>query len=893
VWRIRVLWVRLYHSLRPAVAEAELQREVNAHLAQMEDDHYRAHGAEPGAARVAARRAFGSIELAKENHRDARSFRWITDGLRDLRTAGRSLRHTPVATVIAILSLGLGLGAINGVYSTFDWLMNRPPEHVADPDSVVLLRVSDPKLPTATQAFSYDQFLTIQNDATPIGRIATFNKQVGVLGSGANTDQVVVSFVSGEYFDLLGVHPLYGRLLTRDDRGGLPIPVVLAHASFIRRFGSDPSVVGRSLRLGGNAAEVVGVLPPRFDSLFIDLGPTDVWVPLEALTALGYRLTTKLRDQPSFQILARLHPHDTAAAVEQRLTAMLPHLPAARKIGTFVPTAVTSVPLRETRVLQRDLKDSFFLPLLAVCGLVLLAACFNLSDFVAGRAYDRRGELALRAAVGASRPRLLWQLASEAVLIGLASVVVGAAVSIGVIYALSTASALYLQLPATGAAVSTTDALDARVLGSASLIGALCTMAFGVTPGIGAVWAAPMAFLRRRSVSRTKRPVRAHTRELVVAAEIALAVALSTVAALYASSFLHVARVDSGFPDADRVLLARLNLTAVKPADRSGFYDALRPALLNTGDVVDATIGWNPPHYVGHNLLWVPTHEDSGSMVGITAGAPHYFAVQRIPLLAGREFDGSPQDERSAIIINVPTARALWPGREGLPIGELIVSRLGSQTPRTVIGVVADTRCDDILGENRRCAWLPFTPTEQLSYLRIRTRGAPMAFAPMLRRVVHNLHPDAAIAEEVNLRQYLGHVAAVHRTAMLAATGLAIFAVVLVVVGVATVFTALVAQRETELAVRLALGAKPVRLAMGVIGNALAVATVGAAVGLSIEWRLADVIAPQLHHVNVHDPFLIVVALGVITVAATAAAHAGARAAGVEPAQSLRVDSGR
>lgn len=893
MWRLRSFWLRLYFAFRPSLAEADLQREIAAHLRHLEDEHL-ASGARHSEADIAARRSFGGVELVKERHRDARSYRWITDGLRDVRHAIGSLKRTSASASIAVLSLGAGLGVLTGVYSTFDWLLNKPPDHVRDPDRLVLLGVSDPKLPSVTYGFSYDQYLVVAS--TPgLPRVATFNKQVSILRSGRETDQVVTSFIMGDYFDLLGVRPLHGRLLaSSDDRPGDSIPVVLAYRSFVSRFGSDPAVIGRTVRLGGNVAEVVGVLPPRFEALFLDIaGPTDVWVPLTAMTPLGYRLTSTLRDQQAFQLLTRMDPGDVPAVLEQRLTAMLPDLPPARRTGTFIPTRVASTSFLDARVANRDVRHDFFTPLLIVCGLVLLAGCCNLSDFVSGRALARRGELALRAAIGASRLRLLWQLSAEVLVVGVLAIGVGAIFSVGTIFVLSAASPQYLQQPTSINAVSTTEALDVRVLAIVSVIGAACTLLFGVTPAIAAVRSAPQVYLRGRSIGRSTHPVRARARQVVIAAEVALAATLSIVAALYTLSFLHVARVDTGYPAAHRVLLARLNLTALDPPDRAVLFDRLRPALLETLVVVDATIGWNPPHFVGHNLLWTPGHEDAGQMVGISAGAPRFFGVQGIALLAGREFDGSVSDERSSIIINVPTARALWPDRDTLPVGEIVISRLGNNVPRTVIGIAADDRCDDLLGQNRRCAWLPFTHSEQLGYLRIRTRDAPMRFAPTLRDIVHGLHPDAAVAEEVGLDDYLGQVAADHRTAMLAASGLAAFAMVLAVVGIAAVFRALVLQRQRELALRLALGARPTLLARRVLTNASLIAVVGGFAGFAIAWRVSDLIAPQLHHVNAHDPRLALVAAGLVVIAVSAAGRAAFRAATVDPALPLRVESPR
>jgi predicted permease len=889
MWRARAFLLRLYHSLRPQAAEADLRREIDSHLGVLED-RYHAAGISRNDARRAARRTFGGVEQAKERHRDARSFRWLADALQDSRHVSRGLRTTPVASTLAIGSLALGLGALVGVYSTFDWLVNRPPGGVVDPAQVIVLNTADRQAPDRTgYYFSYAQFDALRRAQRPFTSIAAFGKLAGVLSTPARADQIVIELASAEFFPMLGVRPMRGRLLGPEDAAaGNPIPVVLSERFWQTAFAGTPQVVGQTIRVNGQLGEVVGVAPRTFESLGLDWnGPTDVWVPLTSATALGSRLLVST--QPFFPVLGRLRPGVTTTAALAQLQGVLPQLPPHLQLDTYQPTDIVSVPLDHMRLARRENSRRFFTPLLAVCGLVLLAACVNLSEFMAGRLHARRTELAVRSALGASRTRLFRQLLAEAAGVATLAIVGGIVVSACAIEILSATSRLYIGLPAMARFLETTAALDWHVFVMVAALGSACTLLFGVVPGAATVLRAPSRDLRfhARGGAAARWAVRA--RHLLASAQVALAVALSLVATLYALSFLNVSRVRSGYGDPGHVLLARVNANAVRAAERPTFYRTLLTSLAQDPAVAGATIGWNPPYVVGHSRMWRPGQETAGRIVALTAAGERFFEVQRIDLLAGREFNGSNSDITSAVIINAPLARLFWPGQARFPLGESLTFRTGSaETPRVVVGVVADNGCDNILDENRPCAWIAVPLTDGLSMLRIRTHADPASAIPVLRRAVHALHPDAAVSEEVALDRYIASTTAQHRAAMLASSGLAALTVVLVAAGLAAMFTAMVRQRERELALRLALGASPARLRRSVLMAGLVTAGLGAVVGTALGWWASRLVAPQLYHVSIDDVRLLLVPTVLIVIALAAVWRAAHVAATVDPSLPLK-----
>ena len=890
MWRIRKLLFRLYHSVRPNAAEPDLQREIASHLHRLEDE-LSAAGATPDEARRRARQVFGGLEKAKEQHRDARSFRWISEAITDARLAIRRLAATPVASFVAIGSLALGLGALVGVYSTFDWLVDRAPGAVGSPDEVFALNTADRNAPGREgYFFSYAQFQVVQAAERPFASVAAYGKLAGVVSTTERTDQTVIEVVSGEFFTVLGVRPALGRMLSvADDHAASPIPVVLSHAFWRTYFNADTQVVGRTLRLNGQVGEVIGVAPRAFESMNLDWnGPTDLWAPLTAATSLGSRLLTTA--QPFFPILTRVRPPLTIDVALQQLRRIVPSLPPHLNISGYQPTQIVAIPLREMRIARRDSSQAFFRPLLVVCGLVLLAACFNLSEFMAGRVYARRVELAVRSALGASRRRLLGQLIVEST--GIAALAVAAAtpVSYAVIHVLSAASRLYLGLPTMAKPVVTTAAFDWWTFGVLGVAGAACVIVFGTVPALAPVFASHGGHLRPQQATWSRRADLLAARQLFIAGQVALAVALSVIATIYALSFLHVSRVDSGYGDPSHVLLARLNTAALPASDRPTFYQQLMEGLRSDPAVAGAAFGWQPPFVVGHNRVWQPGQEQGGRTIAISGGGRDFFSVQQLPVLAGREFDDSPHDAQSSVIVNATFARVFWPGRTSLPLGETLVVPLGSQqVPRTVIGIVRDEHCDNLLSANERpCAYLPVSFTESLGMLRIRTRVAPLAYAETLRRRVRLLHPDAAVSEDIALDGLLDALTAQHRAAMLASAGLAVFAVVLVTAGLIAVFTAMVRLRERDLALRLALGAAPSMLQRRMLWRGVAIASVGVVIGMALAWWAGRIVAPQLYGVDVHVPWLLVVPLGLGMVAVLAVARAARLIWRIDPALPLK-----
>ncbi|MGE0702993.1 MAG: ABC transporter permease, partial [Vicinamibacterales bacterium] len=536
------MWTDLRHRLRAifrsSAVDGELDDEVAFHLEQ----YVRSLEQQGASHREAIRRArmeFGTRDEVKEEHREARGISLLPDVARDLQCAFRSLRRTPGATAVAVLSLALSIGATAAVYGTVDWLLNRAPGGVVDPERVVILNTTDREQPGRIgYYFSYQQYLDLIRVQDVFDEVATYAKAIGVAATDGASEQVVFEWVSGNYFAVLGVPPAQGRtFVPEDDWEGVPVVAMISEEFWRTRLLSDPNVLDATLRLNGHPARIIGIVPESFEGFNLDWnGPTDIWVPMQAIKPMGGTLLTTSLASPFIPVFGRLPANMNMNEAMQRAQAWLPQLREHTAVTNYRPTGIVGTPATEMRIARRQQARSFLYVLLMVCALLLLAACFNVANFLVGRAASRRGEIALRAALGASRQRLFRQLLTEATLLGGLGALLGVAAAIVTAQLLADLPRIYLSLPNTR--LSTAGSIDYRMAAVAGVLGFVCVLLFGLLPSLMATVRNPIADLKESRAGWSWSRMRITTRHALLVLQIALGVALSVTAGLYAQSFL-------------------------------------------------------------------------------------------------------------------------------------------------------------------------------------------------------------------------------------------------------------------------------------------------------------------------------------------------------------------
>jgi predicted permease len=513
--------------------------------------------------------------------------------------------------------------------------------------------------------------------------------------------------------------------------------------------------------------------------------------------------------------------------------------------------------------------------LLGVCGLVLLAACFNLGNVLLGRAVLRRHEFAVRRALGISQGRLVRLLATETTLVGLMAAAVGLGVGVVVAKALAALPQFYLGLATLTTPFDSSASLDLRFFGSTLTLGVLLSLLFGLVPLLLHLRRQPLEGLRGRSSRWRLAQLRFPARQGILALQIALSVALAITAGLYARSFLEATRVTTPYDAPESLLVARLRPGGMNAETREAFFASLEDRLERHPEVIASAMASSPPYQAGINVV---RHPDSDVRVPIQHKLVEsdYFVTTGIPIVEGRGFEGTEAEVTSGILVNRELAARLWPGES--PLGRTLV--FGEEV-RQVQGVVGDEHCADLHAAAYPCAWRLSAPNATTGYVYVRTTGDPMVFAGTLRQMVRELTPDVAVSDEAGLDTYLARLLQPERVSAALTGLLALLGVVLMAIGSAALFLSMVRERRRELSIRMALGATGGVIARAVLGRGAVVLGLGSAIGLAVAYAVSKQLADQLVGIAPTDAIAFVVVplvvgatgLGAVGIAARTAAR--------------------
>lgn len=855
---------------------SDVDDEVAFHLAEAARS-LEGRGMSAEVARAEVLRRFGDVSRAKRELRamDARAERRarIRNRLaalwRDLRHGFRVLRRGPGYAVAGVLTLALGVGGTAAVFSAAHGVLLLPLPYGA-PDRLVSF--------WAEQSWSQAEFEVAREAGTRFAGLAAYGYDAATLRQDVGAARLVPGVrASGGLFQVLGVRPELGRgLRPADNEVGAEPVVVLSHALWQEQLGGVPDVVGRRIFLNGEPRTVVGVMPRGF---WFPRPESQYWAPLEIdRAARGYAGAFWL------SVVGQLAEGVPVAAANDAVapiaTALLEHFTYSRQWSKSVATAV---PLRASLV--GDSRPAVFL-LLAVVGTILLVACANVAGLMLGRAADRRPELAVRAALGASRWGLVSQLMAESVVLALLGGVVGAA------FAAAAFKGLVHVLPV-DAALAGTLRLDWRLALWASVAAVAAGLLVGLVPAASLL----RGHLRAALGGRGRGPVTGRNRlhRALVVAEVTLTVLLVAGAVTLTRSLARIHDVDLGF-DPEGVLVADLfaGNGDLDDAARGRFLYALTDRLGSAPGVeTAAAVSLLPVRNGGFNAGARPaeTPDAQGRALWWRNVTPGYFRAMGIELLRGRLLDrsdgaGSPD----VAVINEAAANMLWPGEN--PIGRRYLHGSESGKEIEVVGVVANVLIDGPRAQPRPITYRPFSQLPfflQGNVLVLRGSGDPAGLADLVRRTVRELNPAVAVDRVATMRQVVAaNVADASRLAGFVLL-FAALALVLGVIGVYGVVSYMVVRRRSEFGVRLALGASPRGLLGAVIGSGLTLVAAGVVLGTLALALVSRLLRGFVFGVPALDaPSVLAAAVTLILAGVLATTVPARRAARLDPSEALR-----
>ena len=880
---IRGMWLKLKALLAPVRAERELDEELRFHL-EMETSENLRLGMGAREARRRAYRDFGGVDRFREETREARGTRWLEDLVRDTGFGLRLLARAPGFTAAALLTLALGVGATTATFTIVRGVLLRPLPFPAA-DELVTVWLTNPAQGIDEDINSWPNFVDWREQSSSVEHmVAVSNTRPTLTGEG-EPEELLGARVSRGFFEMLGAPLFLGRGFRPDEvEGEEGLLVVLSHELWVRRFGGDAAVVGRSILLNGEPHEVVGVTAPgmRYPR------DAELWVPLSFRGGLaGLR---EARGSLWLPVVGRLADGVSLTEAQAEMNAV------ARRLEEAYPDAnegmgIALEPLRETLV--GDVRTPL-LVLLGAVGFVLLVGCANVGNLVLARGTARGREMAVRLSLGGGRGRLLRQVVTESALLGL----IGGALGTGLAAALV---AWVRTRPPAGVPRMDEVSLDPPVLAFALLLSLGTGVLFGLIPALQVAKTEPLEQLREGGRGSDGGLTR--LRPLFVAGQFALAMVLLVGAGLLVRSFLNLQRVDAGF-EPEGVLVAQLRLPAARYPDGESlraFTGELLAGLEALPGVEEAgvvntfllsqlanssSVAIESRPVLPDGLLRWPVTYDGASegLLGATG----------MELVAGRGFLASDgPDDPPVVLVNQAFVRLYLPSTD--PLGERITfGNPEGEDPgwMTIVGVLRDARRSGLDQEVRPSALMPYT-----QYMRtgldvvIRASGDPVGLAPALRQSVRSIDPDLPVSQVRTMEQAVDEGLAVRRflTALLA--GFAVVGTLLAAIGIYGVMAFLVGRRTREIGIRVALGAGRGTILGSVVREALLQAGVGLAIGLGAALLLGRVVQSQLFGLGAADPLTLGgVGVLLLAVAAVAAALPARRATRVAPSVALRVE---
>ena len=857
--------------------DQELDEELRFHLDRQIEQNIN-NGMTPEEARYAAMKKFSRVDQSKEECRDARGVGLIENVVRDVSYSLRILLKNYAFTIVVVLTLALGIGANTAIFSFANGILLRPLPYPQS-DRLAVLDETAFKQGVESMAVSYPNFLDWREQNKSFEDIGIYfgTSRFALSGAGEPID-VRGSFISHGLFEILRVSPQLGRTFTaNEDRPDEDAVVILGHNLWQRNFGGDPNIIGRKITINSRARTIVGVMPPGFR--FPDVA--EMWAPVALTTKTftrndhGLSSIARLKDGVTFQE-AQTEMHNIAARIEQQNPV------TNEGLGVKVESLHDN--------LTGDYREALLI-LLGVVGCVLLVACVNVANLMLARATARQREFALRAALGASRWRIMHQLLVESLLLALVGGVVGFFLSIWALRLLLTA--IPIQLP-----FWMNFGIDLRVLGFTAAITLLTGLIFGAAPALQTSRVDLNDTLKEGG--RGSSGVRGRARSLLVVTEIALSLVVLVGAGLMIQSFLRLKRVNIGL-NTQNVLTASVSLPRAKYKEdqRVAFYKRLLERMRNLPGVEAASATGSLP-LSGNNWGRSLTVEGfpvlsvgQAPAIQHTVVTPDYFRTMGIPLLSGRDFnDADAKGSTDVTIIDERLAREYWPNES--PIGKRV--RFGppedNEPWHTIVGVVGTVRHQRMQEDTRKSVYLPHQkiPVGGLALV-LRTTSNPQELTGAIRREVAQLDPDLPVSEVATMDEVVAESIWQPRLYATLFGAFAAGALLLALIGIYGVMAFLVQTRTHEIGVRMALGASTRDVFKLIVGRGMKLTAVGVLIGVGGAIALTRLMHSLLFNTSATDPVTFILISLLLSVAAFLACYIPARrAAKVDPLIALRYE---
>ncbi len=864
--------------------DAERVEEMQSFIEHETEDNV-ARGMTEDEARRQAYLKFGNPQKVREEIWQMNSVEPMQSLVREVRYAWRSLLHNPGYTLLAILTLGLGIGANTAIFTVINGVLLRPLPY-SDEGRIVHVMQTEQRTGSDDLGFSVQEYQDYRNQNHSFSNFAEYHSMLFTLLGTKTPERVVTGVVSANFFDVLGVKPVVGRLLVAGDEKREAAPVlVLSYAYWMKEFGGDPKVIGRTFDMNDRVHTVVGVLPPLPD--YPDAN--DVYMPVSSCPYRMDPMMIENRDMRMVTGYARLKPGVSLLKANAELNGIAARMATAwpKSYGNWKASAVRATPVKQE--LTHAARPTF-LALLGASGLVLLLACANLANLALSRQLRRSREIAIRMATGASTGRVIRQMLTESLLVALA----GAALGLGIAAGGSKLLAAWAgRLTPLANAIHVDAAVVLFGVGSSLIAGLL----FAILPAILAS-RTRLTALNDGGERSAGSESGSRARNVLVVLQVTLSFVLLTSAGLTMRSLYNLLSVDPGFRPA-QVLSMQLSLNWTKykkSEDQLNFFHQILGRAEAMPGVQGASISWMAP--LNEHM---PTINGQVEIEGqpLPAGTPaptvdfetasvDYFRVLGVPMLAGRSFLESDGPKSPGVaMVNARMARHFWPNESA--IGHR-VKAAGADNWVTVVGVVGDVREYGLDKEPDDTAYVPLDQNAiQNAHLMVRTRGEPLLLANTIATMIHQIDPQQPVTQIRTLDQMRAGQLATPRVTASLLTLFAAVALFITIVGVSGTLALSVARRSREIGIRMALGATRENILRVVLRQGMSPVLAGLGIGLVVSLFATRAIAQMIFGLKPDDPVTFAgIAVLFLFVALVSCAIPARRAMRIDPMETLR-----
>ena len=875
--RLISLWRNLFHKDR---VDQECSEEIQAYLDLLTEAQLR-EGVSSQEARRNALIELGGVEQVEERVREIRMGRLIETVWRDVRTGVRSLVHSPVFTVVIVVSLALGIGANTAIFSVVNSLLLRPLPYPESDRLVDVWHTPPQQSFPGLDKFSVSpaNYLDWKAQSTAFEQMAVYT-HVGLSLSTSNDPLPLIgAAVSSDFFSVLRTNATRGRTFTPDEeRTGHDQVVVIGNGLWQRAFGANPNIIGQSLTLNSRSFIVVGIMPAGFEFP----REAELWVPLA--WDEKERQTRSIHD---YAVVARLKQNVSLAQAQAEMSTISSRLEQQYPDADKGWGAVV-IPLRQDLV--GDIRLAL-LVLFGAVGFVLLIACANVANLMFARGANRTKEIAVRIALGAGRGRLVRQLLTESVLLAVTGGLLGLLLAVW-------GSKMLVQL---GSLPTSGDiGIDTWALGFTLLVSFAAGIIIGIVPAVQFTRTSISETLKQGSGRTGGSPIKQHTRKVLVISEVALSLVLLIGAGLMIRSFWKLQNVDPGF-DTKNALTMSLGLNFIRYSDPHqwlAFADRAIEQIRAVPGVVSVGTTTKTPLTGGgstqpFSIEGRPTAAIAEQPMAQTRYiSPDYFRAIGIPLRQGRIFNDQDRDNSvPVVIISEAMARRFWPGEN--PIGRRLTPSFHlQQGAREIVGVVGDVKTSGLDADASAMMYLPYKQAPQpfMSFV-VRTASNPESLIQPVSKAIYSIDKDQALTNVQTMEQVLTKSFSDRRFNMTLLLTFAAVALLLATVGVYGVMNYTVTLRRRELGIRMALGAKRMDVLRLVLGQGLTLTLIGVGAGLISAYALTRLMASLLYGVSATDYLTFGSVSAVLIAVGLAASYVPARrATKVNPTIALRAE---